>query len=164
MTSPMPVVSNTSPILNLAIVGQLDLLRLQFGQIQIPPAVLDELKTDEARPGSTSIQAAIADGWIQVRPINNQTLAQLLTQTLDKGEAEAISLALELQAEWILLDERDGRKAAKSLDLQVVGVLGVLLRAKASGEISSLQSVIANLTSKAGFRIAPELLVKILQD
>ena len=51
----MPIVSNTSPILNLAIVGQLDLLRQQFGQIQIPPAVLDELKIDEERPGSQAI-------------------------------------------------------------------------------------------------------------
>ncbi|PZV06680.1 MAG: DUF3368 domain-containing protein [Leptolyngbya sp.] len=151
-------------MLNLAIVGQLNLLRLQFGQIQIPPAVLNELKTDEERPGSKSIQAAIANGWIQVQPISHPTLAQLLTQTLDKGEAEAIALALELKAEWILLDERDGRKTAKSLDLQVVGVLGVLLRAKASGEISSLQPVVADLTAKAGFRIAPELLVKFLQD
>ncbi|MEM9009303.1 MAG: DUF3368 domain-containing protein, partial [Cyanobacteria bacterium P01_F01_bin.86] len=126
----MPVVSNTSPILNLAIVGQLDLLRQQFGQIQVPPAVLDELKINEERPGSQPIQVAIAAGWIQVQPISNQSFVQLLRQTLDGGEAEAISLALELQAEWILLDERDGRKVAKSLGLQVTGVLGVLLRAK----------------------------------
>ncbi len=159
----MPVVSNTSPILNLAIVGQLDLLCQQFGQIQIPPVVLDELRIDEKRPGSQHIKAAIAAGWIQVQPISNQNLVQLLRQTLDGGEAEAISLALELQAEWILLDERDGRKVAKSLGLQVTGVLGILLRAKQSGELSSLQPIIEDLTQNAGFRIAPELLAKVLQ-
>jgi predicted nucleic acid-binding protein len=159
----MPIVSNTSPILNLAIVGQLDLLRQQFGQIQIPPAVLDELKIDEERPGSQPIQAAITAGWIQVQLVNNQPLVQLLRQTLDGGEAEAISLALELQAEWILLDERDGRKVAKSLGLQVTGVLGVLLRAKQSGELPSLQPVLEELTQNAGFRIAPELLDRVLQ-
>jgi hypothetical protein len=115
----MPVVSNTSPILNLAIVGKLDLLRQQFGQIQIPPTVLEELKIDEDRPGSQPIKAAIAAGWIQVRSVSNQPLVQLLRQTLDGGESEAIALALELQAEWTLLDERDGRKVAKSLGLQV---------------------------------------------
>lgn len=109
----MPVVSNTSPILNLAIVGQLDLLRQQFGQIQIPPAVLDELKIDEERPGSRPIQAAIAAGWIQVQPVSNQSLVQLLWQSLDGGEAEAIALALELQAEWILLDERGWAEGGK---------------------------------------------------
>lgn len=159
----MPVVSNTSPILNLAIVGQIDLLRQQFGQVQIPPAVLDELKIDEERPGSRPIQAAITAGWIQVQPVSNQSLVQLLRQTLDGGEAEAISLALELQAEWILLDERDGRKVAKSLGLQVTGVLGVLLQAKESGELPSLQPVLEELTQNAGFRIAPEILARVLQ-
>lgn len=163
MISPMLVVSNTSPILNLAIVSQLDLMRQQFSQIQIPPAVLGELKPDEERPGSLAIRDAIAAGWIQVQPTSNKALVQLLKQTLDGGEAEAISLALELQAEWILLDERDGRKKAKALGLQVTGVLGILLRAKESGELSSLQPVIQDLTANAGFRIAPELLAKVLQ-
>lgn len=159
----MLVVSDTSPILNLAIVGQLDRLRQQFGQIQIPSVVLDELKIVEERPGSQPIQAAITAGWIQVQPVSNRSLVQLLRQTLDGGEAEAISLALELQADWILLDERDGRKVAKSLELQVTGVLGVLLRAKESGDLPSLQPVIADLTENAGFRIAPELLARVLQ-
>ncbi|HEY9825602.1 MAG TPA: DUF3368 domain-containing protein [Stenomitos sp.] len=159
----MLVVSNTSPILNLAIVGQLDLLRQQFGQIQIPPAVIDELKIVEDRPGSQSIQDAVNAGWIQVQSVRNQSFVQLLRQTLDRGEAEAISLALELQAQLILLDERDGRKVAKSLDLQVTGVLGVLLRAKESGKLPSLQPTIEELTQKAGFWIAPELMAKILQ-
>lgn len=158
----MLIVSNTSPILNLAIVGQLDLLRQQFGHIQIPPAVLDELKIDEERPGSQSIQSALTAGWIQVQPVNNQSLVQLLRQTLDGGEAAAIALALELQADWILLDERDGRKVAKSLGLQVTGVLGVLLRAKESSELPSLQPVLEDLIQNAGFRIGSELLARIL--
>ena len=130
----MPVVSNTSPILNLAIVDRLKLLHQQFGQIQIPALVLEELKVDEERPGSQSIQAAIADGWIKVQPVSNQTFVQLLRQTLDGGEAEALALALELQAEE-----------------------------KQSGELQSLQPVIEELNQNAGFRIAPELLTRILE-
>jgi predicted nucleic acid-binding protein len=163
MTSPMPVVSNTSPILNLAIIGQLNWLRQQFGTIQIPPTVLNELKVDEDRPGSSSVRAALTDGWLQVNPLGDVTIAKLLRQTLDGGEAEAIALALALQAEWILLDERDGRRAAKSLGLQVTGILGVLLRAKAAGEVASLQPVVDDLIEKAGFRLAPDLLEKILE-
>ncbi|MDA0867589.1 MAG: DUF3368 domain-containing protein [Cyanobacteria bacterium] len=159
----MPVVSNTSPILNLAIIGQLNWLRQQFGTIQIPPAVLDELKVDDDRPGSPLIRAALIDGWLQVQPLGDTKIAQLLRQTLDVGEAEAIALALERHAEWILLDERDGRKAAKSLGLQVTGVLGVLLRAKASGEVISLAPAIHDLAHKAGFRLAPELVERILE-
>lgn len=159
----MPVVSNTSPILNLAIVDQLKMLRQQFGQIQIPAIVLEELKVDEERPGSQSIQAAIDDGWIKVQSVGDQSFVQLLRQSLDGGEAEAIALALELRAEWVLLDERDGRKVAKSLGLQVTGVLGILLKAKQLGELSSLQPIVEELTQNAGFRIAPELLARVLQ-
>lgn len=158
----MPVVSNTSPILNLAIVDQLELLHRQFDEILIPHAVLDELKIDEERPGSQAIRGAISSGWIQAQGVSNEPLAQLLKQTLDRGEAEAIALSVELTADWILLDEREGRKVAKSLGLKVTGVLGILLRAQQTGEIKSLQPIIDELINKAGFRIAPDLLARIL--
>lgn len=158
----MPIVSNTSPILNLAIVDQLELLHQQFGEILIPHAVLDELKVNEQRPGSQAIREAISSGWIQTQEVSNEPLAQLLKQTLDQGEAEAIALAIELEADWTLLDEREGRKVAKSLGLNVTGILGILLRAKQVGELESLQPVIDDLMNKAGFRIAPELLAQIL--
>lgn len=158
----MPVVSNTSPILNLAIVDQLVLLRRQFSEILIPNAVLDELKVSEERPGSQAIREVISSGWIQTQEVSNEPLAQLLKQTLDRGEAEAITLSVELEADWTLLDEREGRKVAKSLGLKVTGILGVLLRAKQIGELDSLEPVIDDLINKAGFRIAPQLLAQIL--
>lgn len=159
----MPVVSNTSPILNLAIIDQLDLLRQQFGEILIPSVVLDELKVGEARVGSQAIREAIALGWIRHQAVNNQPLAQVLKQTLDRGESEAIALAIELSAEWTLLDERDGRRVAKSLGLQVTGILGILLKAKQLDSIARLEPVIDELVNKAGFRIAPELLRQVLE-
>lgn len=158
----MPVVSNTSPILNLAIIGQLELLHQQFGQVQIPLAVLSELKVQEDRPGSREIQAALNVGWIEVQQVSSQLSVQLLQQVLDQGESEAINLAIDLQADRILLDERDGRKVAKSLGLKVTGVLGILLRAYKEGELSSLPDAIDALVNTAGFRISPELLAKVL--
>ena len=119
----MPTVSNTSPILNLAIVGHLDLIRNQFGKIIIPPAVLQELKVQEERPGSALIRQAVAANWIQVHKVDNPALVQLLRQSLDAGESEAIALAIETHAEKLLLDERDARKLAKSFGLSVTGVL-----------------------------------------
>jgi predicted nucleic acid-binding protein len=160
----MPVVSNTSPILNLAIVDQLELLYQQFDGVLIPHAVLEELKVNEERPGSQAIREAISSEWIKVQKIKNQTLAQLLKQTLDRGESEAIALSIEIQADLTLLDEREARKIAKSLGLNVTGVLGILLRAKQSGQLASLESIINDLINKAGFRIAPELIDKILMQ
>lgn len=158
----MLAVSNTSPILNLAIIGQLELIHQQFGQVQIPLAVLSELKVQENRPGSREIQAALNVGWIRVQEVSSRISVQLLQQVLDQGEAEAITLAIELKADRILLDERDGRKIAKSLGLKVTGVLGILLRAKKEGELSSLPDAIDALVKTAGFRISPELLAKVL--
>lgn len=158
----MPVVSNTSPILNLAIIGQLELIPRQFGQVQIPSAVLSELKVQEDRPGSKDILAALDVGWIEVQEVSSQLSVQLLQQVLDQGESEAITLAIDLKADRILLDERDGRKKAKSLGLKVTGVLGILLRAKQAGDLSSLPDAIDALVNTAGFRISPELLAKVL--
>ncbi len=160
----MSVVSNTSPLLNLAIIGQLSLLRQQFGQIQIPPAVLTELRVEEALPGSEEIREALAIGWLQVQEVNNQSLVQLLKRDLDQGESEAIALALQLSADWTLLDEREGRRIAHRLGLRVTGVLGIILRARRAGKLSSLLQVINQLREQAGFRIAPALLADILRQ
>ena len=86
----MPVVSNTSPIMNLAIIGQLHLLRKQFGEIRIPPAVLDELRVEENLPGSHALKDAISSGWILVESVANQAFVRVLQNTLDNGESEAI--------------------------------------------------------------------------
>jgi len=149
----MPAVSNTSPILNLAIVGRLSLLRQQFGEIRIPPAVLEELRVGEDLPGSQSVREAIEKGWLWVEEVKDRTFVQVLQRDLDKGEAEAIALALQVKAEWTLLDEREGRRVAKSLGLKVTGVLGILRRAWHEGVLPSLQREMEGLREKAGFRI-----------
>ncbi|MBD1219300.1 MAG: DUF3368 domain-containing protein [Anabaena sp. CoA2_C59] len=160
----MPVISNTSPLLNLAIIDQLDLLRQQFGEILIPKAVLEELRVEEILPGSDHLREALVAGWLQVREVNNPSLVQLLQRDLDRGEAEAIALALLLDADWIILDERDGRRIAKSFGLQVTGILGVVIRASRNGQISSLPLVINQLREEAGFHIAQNLLSQILKE
>ncbi len=153
----MRVVSNTSPVLNLAIIGQLTLLRQQFGEIQIPQAVLDELQISKDLPGSQSVRQAVKEGWIKVVPISEQTLAQVVGRDLDRGEAESIALALQLKSDLILLDERDGRKVAKSVGLTVTGLFGILLTARRTGKLASLRQAIDDLREKAGFRINPNL-------
>jgi uncharacterized protein len=67
--------------------------------------------------------------WLRVKPVENVAFAQVLARELDRGEAEAIVLAIEMGADRILLDERDARQLAKALRLPVTGVLGILLSA-----------------------------------
>ena len=87
-----------------------------------------------------------------------------LKRELDEGEAEAIALALQLKIEVVLMDERDGRSIAKSMGLTPIGVLGVLLRAKKSGDITSVRDVLIKLKNTAGFYITDSLMNSILSE
>ena len=159
----MPVVSNTSPVLNLAIVDHLSLMFEQFGEILIPEGVLEELRVEEGLPGFQSILEAIKKGWLRVKEADDRIFVKVLHADLDNGEAEAIALALQVKADWIILDEREGRRVAKSVGLNVIGVLGILLRAQREGKLPSLQKTMEELRKKAGFHIASELYSYVLK-
>jgi uncharacterized protein len=160
----MPVISNTSPLLNLAIIDHLFLLPQQFGQIYIPMAVLAELKIDENLPGSSALRTAIDEGWLVTQPFKNSALVSLLRRDLHQGESEAIALAIELAAEKILLDEKEARQAARALGLSITGILGILLRGFHEGTIPSMKTVTERLKQEANFWIAPTLLSQILEE
>ena len=159
----MVVVSNTSPISNLAIIGRLDLLRAQFREIWIPAAVQFEIDQLHHPPAVKDIQQALQDGWIRARAVREDKVARLLEVALDPGEAEAIALALELRADRILLDERDGRSAAERAGLRVTGVLGVLLRAKEEGQIQLVEPEVEALRTRARFFVSPRLQQQVLE-
>lgn len=160
----MPVISNTSPLLNLAIINQLSLMRQQFREIIIPDGVFRELRINEDIPGSSQLREAFEASWITVKQVENETFVQLLRRELAQGEAEAIALAIELKADWLLLDERDGRKIARQLGLNLTGVLGIILRGWRQGHISSVKELINQLRTKAHFHIAPHLEGQILRE
>src|SRR5580698_10945285 len=101
----MPAVSNTSPISNLAIIGHLDLLKLQFSELRIPNAVSEELAANPNPAALATTDAAIDDGWIKTPDPKNLTLLNLLLPSLHRGEAEAIVLAVDLKADTIIIDE-----------------------------------------------------------
>ena len=160
----MPVVSNASPVLNLAIIERLDLLHEQFAELMILQAVLEELRLDEDLPGSEAVRVALRDRWIRIAAPQNAHLVLTLRQNLDRGEAEAIALALETGINMVLLDERDGRLVAKLMGLRTTGVLGVLLRAKRMGRVHSLESEMIALRERAGFYIAHDLFEALLKE
>ncbi|NER80950.1 MAG: DUF3368 domain-containing protein [Leptolyngbya sp. SIO1D8] len=159
----MPVISNTSPLLNLAIIDHLFLLPQQFRQIIIPQAVLVELKIDDGLPGSSVLKTAVDEGWLVVKTVETQALVNLLKRDLHQGESEAIALAIELAADRILLDEKEARQTARALSLSITGVLGILLRGWKDGTVKSLREAIIRLQQDANFRISPALVTQILQ-
>jgi hypothetical protein len=149
--------------MNLAIIGHLALLREQFGEVLVPRAVVEELRLAEDLPGNGEIREAIRVGWLQPREAKQQALVRSLRRELDLGEAEAIALAIELNAERILLDERDARRVAKSQGLKVTGVVGILRRARLEKRIPSLREAIGRLRDEAGFHLDDELVEEILR-
>lgn len=156
-----PVVSNSSPIIHLAKIGHLDLLHDQFGEIVIPQAVYEECVTDgKARPEVATIKQAT---WIRVAPVVNKNLIRLLSAEIDRGEAEAIALALEHQAALILLDDAEAREKARLYGLKITGILGILLGAKRTGNIASLTEFLADL-SRTGFWLNPALTQRLLRE
>lgn len=160
----MLAASNTSPISNLAIIGRLGLLRSQFEAIWIPEAVQAELRAVPNPPAAASIAQAFREGWITLRAVCGERIVRLLEAGLHRGEAEAIALGLELPADLVLLDEREGRSAAERLGLRVTGVLGILLRAKMQGRIPSLKPEIEALRNQARFFIAARLEDQLLRS
>lgn len=154
------VVSNTSPLTNLAAIGQFNLLRGLFRRVNISEAVVDELGYGGAAwPGLAEAQAA---SWIEVHAVSDKQLVDALRLDLDRGEAETIVLGLELGADLVLLDELAGRHAAQHLGLKVMGVAGLLLRAKALGMVKTIRPVVDRLRGQAGFYLSQSVYEQIL--
>ena len=156
----MIVVSDTSALSNLALVGHLWLLEVIYQIVIVPDVVAREL----AAASNPTISAVLQMDWIQTQSLTQPQLADQLQQErgLDAGEANAIALALELQADDLLIDERLGRQEAARLGLPIIGILGVLLVAKQRSLIPRVQSVMDSLIEAAGFRISPQLYQRVL--
>ena len=151
----MIVVCNTSPITNLAAIGQFSLLHLLYSQIYIAQAVWDELHASQQEwPGAREVETA---NWISRFTISNRALVISLQRDLDLGEAETISLALEKRADLVLLDEKEGRRSAARLGLRVSGVVGILLEAKEQSHVDAIRPLLDRLRLEAGFFVSDSL-------
>ena len=157
----MIIVSDTSPINNLAAINHLHLLHQLYGTVLIPEAVYREL-TDPSFPVAGAIEVQTFD-WIQTRAVSDRNLVEALSNELDIGEAEAIALAVEIRAEQVLIDERRGRLVAARLNLQFTGILGILVEAKSRGLIVEVKPLLDDLVNKAGFWIEKPLYDRVLQ-
>jgi predicted nucleic acid-binding protein len=152
------VVVSTTPIIALAIADQLTLLQHLYSQITIPPAVQAEVIA-----GGTSgvgVQELQAASWVRVMPLQDPRRADLLTD-LDRGEAEVLALAQELNAGLVIIDERLARRHARNLGLPLTGTLGVLLRAKQLHLIPAVQPLITAIQN-GGIWLSDSLVAEAL--
>jgi uncharacterized protein len=147
-----PVVSNSSPIIALQQIGQLDLLERLYTRLVIPPVVAFEVSPSVELPA-----------WIDQRPLVQTTGSNLLRASLGPGESEAIGLALEVGSRWIILDDRPARRLAQALSIPVIGTPGILLAGKRRGLVDHLRPHLDALIEH-GFFIAPGLFDRVIRD
>ena len=136
------LVTNTGPLIALAIIDRLDILRTLFTSVHIPQDVHDEMvQGGETRPGLDAYRQA---DWIAVEP--GVPLDPLLSAVLDQGEAAVIALARSLEVDTVLIDERKARKVARDIyGIQVVGSARLLVEAKRQGVLDNVAAALQTM-------------------
>lgn len=152
------VISDSSPLIYLSKLGRFDLLRSLYGSLVVPKTVWEEIVLGGAGlPEADNLRRAKDQGWLRIESAGPfPAAAATRLRTLDRGEAEAICLALQLRL-VLLIDEADGRAAAEALGVEVAGTVGVLARAKRHGLLPTLRGELDRLRAETTFRISWEL-------
>lgn len=156
----MIIVSDATPLIGLASIGRLDLLKELFEEVYIPQAVFDETVTF-GRENSKAKQLVSNANWLHVVEVKDRLAVNVLLDEMDLGEVETIVLASEMNADWVLMDEKKGRRKLSQLNIPKIGTLGILLKAKEIGLVSVLKPEIEEL-QRSGFSISPLLVEEIL--
>ncbi|MBL1201630.1 MAG: DUF3368 domain-containing protein [Nostoc sp. GBBB01] len=131
----MQIILNSSPLIFLSKLNYLNQFVESPDDFYIPQSVADEIKA-KSDPSSQTIQALIDSGNLQIRASKLITLVNSLNQRLGKGESEAIALAIELNTDYVLLDDSTARREAKRLGLNIKGTLAVIKKLSKDGKIS----------------------------
>ena len=147
----MVVVSNSSPLIALASIQRLDILPALFESILMPPVVAREIEPS----------IPVLPDWLSIRSPSVVRPSPLWRPRLGAGEREALVLAIELKADWILLDDLPARRSAEATGLNVIGTLGVLLTAKRAGLLKSIRPELDALV-RTSFFVSPQLCAKLL--
>lgn len=159
----LAVVCDASPLVYLARLEQVGLLRLLYEAVLVPPAVWQEVAVGGlGLPESAHLRSAVEAGWIRVEaPARVEERLSEFPRQLGRGEAEAIALAQERMA-VLLTDDRLGRKLAEALGLEVTGTIGLLIRAKRLGHLTRVEPLIARLRQETNFRMSEALWLDLL--
>ena len=157
----MIVVSDTSPLFYALKIECEELFPLLFKTVLIPPAVEKELRANREQK---LIQRLLSQDWIKTKPVTEQGLVTTLLTMVDIGESEAIALAFDKKADYLLIDERRGTSLAQRLNLRTVGFLSFLVLAKEAGHLSAVKPLIDRLITQTNFRYTDQLLKQTLQN
>jgi len=154
------VVCDSSSLIALTRINSLEILRKIFTEIFIPNAVYEDLTIKGVgKAGASQVETA---NWIKKQNAGDKELVKKLNTVLHLGESEAIVLAKELKADFLILDDKEARNFAKKDGLNAIGLLAVLLRAKELGVIKEIKPILNNLR-RNDFFMNESLYLEILQ-
>ena len=135
----MRVVVNATPLVALALLDRLELLRQMFDEILVPTTVYEEVVVKGAgRPGADAVGQA---DWLRVLSPEAASTIEPMLLGLDAGEMDVLLLAREQHPDWVLIDERLGRRVARAMGFSVKGTLGILLAAVLAGLVSKPEAL-----------------------
>ena len=137
------VIVNSTPLIALCHVNKLVVLKQLYGEIIIPKAVYDEISVKEDSICKKTVDESL--DWIHVQEIQNQVAKTMFKSQLHDGEVEVMILAMEQQADVVIIDDQNAKKYAKYLKLPVTGTLGVLMKAKQNGYIFELKPILDSM-------------------
>lgn len=159
-------VLNSSVVIALSALGYLNKLKPVFEEVLIAKAVFEEIcLAGEGLVGERELKEAVKTGLIEVKEVKNRVLVTALLDPLALGEAETIALAIDEQADQIVLDDKAARRKAKALKLNVVGTLRIL-RMMYNSKLISKAEIIKALTNlrETGFRINEDVIKKVTDE
>ena len=158
----MIIVSDTSPVSNLILIERLNILQKLFAEIIIPTAVDAEIRA--LKQFGKDLSEYETAQWIKIAAPKNLQKVRSFQIKLDEGEAQAITLALEINCDLLLMDERIGTNIARQEGLQTIGLVGILIKAKEEKIIEEVREVLVDLKNTAGFWLDNKLERKILEE
>lgn len=143
------IIADASCLIALYNIGELEILQELFKEIFITPEIEKEVRAEKPK-------------WIKIKSVKNKSKIQELEKILDIGEASGIALALEHNEALLIIDERKGRSVAKTLEIPIIGTLGILIEANKVGIERDYLQIIEKLRED-NFRLSDKLLNKVLE-
>lgn len=144
------VIADSSCLILLSKIDELDILRANYERVIITKEIAGEVGTQ-------------LPGWIEISEVGDKTLQLLFEETLDLGEASALTLAFEMPGCTVILDDLKARKIAAKLNLRVTGTIGVLVKAKKRGTIRSVKPIFEKIM-ETDFRISDRILIEAIKE
>ena len=149
------VIVNSTPIIALLDIGQIDILKALYDEVIIPEAVRNEVTVKDEH---------ILDNyaWIKIKAIKNTAAKDTFISSLHDGEVEVMILAKELSSDLVIIDDSLARRYAKHQGLTITGTVGVILRAKHKGIIGSVKPLLDDLVN-SDFYVSESVINDVLK-